>query len=155
MLVNTIIHIILCTALIELILFPFILNKKQLSIILLNGSIIVLTLLPEFFVLNHISYSSIFTYLQMCSIALFPISLALIINHFILSENRMKLIPVSIASSVFLLLSLFSRENSLIIFSVMLLANILYATYTIALNRYFNRWSHRSDSPHTDCTLQQ
>ena len=135
MLVNAIIHIIICTALIELIVFPFILNKKQLSIILLNGSIIFLTLLPEFFVLNHIPYSSIFTYLQMCSIALFPISLALIINYFILSENKMRIIPVSIFSLVFLLLSLLSKGNSLIIFSVMLLVNILYTIYTIALNR--------------------
>ncbi len=134
MLVNAIIHIIICTALIELIVFPFILNKKQLSIILLNGSIIFLTLLPEFFVFTHIPHSSIFTYLQMCSIALFPISLALIINYFILSENKMRLIPISILSSVFLLLALLSMRNSLIIFSVMLLVNILYAIYTIALN---------------------
>ena len=115
-------------------MLPFILNKKKLSIILFNSLIIVLALLPELLSVNQIPYVGILSFLQMCSIALFPISFALIINHFIFYENRMKLIPVSTISLVFLLLAILSNENSLIILSTMLLANILYAIYTIARN---------------------
>jgi signal transduction histidine kinase len=134
MLLNTIIHIIICTALLELLVLPFILNKKQLSIILFNSLIIVLTLLPELLSLNHIPDVRIFSYLQMYGIALFPISFALIINYFIFSENKIKLIPVLIISLIFLLLAILSKGNSLIILSIMLLGNILYAIYTIARN---------------------
>lgn len=115
-------------------LLPFILNKKQLSIILFNSVIIVLTLLPELLSINQIPHARIASYLQMCGIALFPISFALIVNHFIFSENRMKLIPVSIISPIFPLLAMLSQEHGLIILSIMLLGNSLYAIYTFARN---------------------